>query len=78
MVSLESIGCLEDIHETSASIEVNTMQKVNYIPENHGYICFTVDTGLEIKVLNYNLVFSARYTCKQRNADDSMNKLLPI
>ena len=54
------------------------MQKVNYIPENHGYICFTVDTGLEIKVLNYNLVFSARYTCKQRNADDNMNKLLPI
>lgn len=75
--SLESIGCFEDIPETSDTIEGNAIQKANYVTEKYGYDCFADDTGLEIEALNGAPgVYSARYAGKQRNADDNMNKVL--
>ena len=77
IVSLESIGCHEDIPETSDTIEGNAIQKANYILEKYGHDCFADDTGLEVEVLNNEPgVFSARYAGEQRNAGDNMNKLL--
>lgn len=77
IISLESIGCFEDIPETSNTIEGNAIQKANYITEKYGFDCFADDTGLEVKVLNGEPgVFSARYAGGQRNADDNMNLLL--
>ena len=77
IVSLESIGCLEDIPETANTIEGNAIQKANYILENYGFDCFADDTGLEVQTLNNEPgVFSARYAGQQRNANDNMNKLL--
>jgi XTP/dITP diphosphohydrolase len=77
IISLESIGCQEDIPETSDTIEGNAIQKANYILEKYGYDCFADDTGLEVEALNNEPgVFSARYAGEQRNADDNMNKLL--
>ena len=77
IISLESIGCKEEIPETSPTIESNAIQKANYILENYGYDCFADDTGLEVQALNGEPgVFSARYAGEQRNADDNMNKLL--
>ena len=75
--SLESIGCFEDISETSDTIEGNAIQKANYVTEKYGYECFADDTGLEIDALNGAPgVYSARYAGEQRNADDNMNKVL--
>ena len=75
--SLESIGCFEDIPETSDTIEGNAIQKANYVTEKYGYECFADDTGLEIDALNGAPgVYSARYAGEQRNADDNMNKVL--
>lgn len=77
ILSLDSIGCFEDIPETADTIEGNAIQKANYVTEKFGYDCFADDTGLEVDALNGNPgVLSARYAGEQRNADDNMNKLL--
>ena len=77
IVSLESIGCLEEIPETSETIEGNAILKANYVTQNYGFDCFADDTGLEVEALNGEPgVYSARYAGEQRNAVDNMNKLL--
>lgn len=77
ILSLESIGCFEDIPETADTIEGNAIQKANYVTQKYGFDCFADDTGLEVDALNGEPgVFSARYAGEQRNADDNMNKLL--
>lgn len=77
IISLESIGCFEEIAETGATLEENAIIKANYVTEKYGYDCFADDTGLEVETLNGEPgVFSARYAGENRNADDNMNKLL--
>ncbi|MFV5685507.1 non-canonical purine NTP diphosphatase [Flavobacterium sp. GB2R13] len=77
ILSLESIGCHEEIPETADTIEGNAILKANYVTRNYGYDCFADDTGLEVDSLNGEPgVFSARYAGEQRNADQNMNKVL--
>ena len=77
IISLESIGCFEEIPETADTIEENAIMKANYVTENYGYDCFADDTGLEVDALNGEPgVFSARYAGEQRNSDDNMDKVL--
>ena len=51
IMSLESIGCFEEIPETADTIEGNAIQKANYVTEKYGYNCFADDTGLEVEAL---------------------------
>lgn len=77
LLSLQDIGCFEDIPETQNTIEGNAVQKVNYIKEHYGYDCFADDTGLEVDALNGAPgVYSARYAGEQKSAEDNMAKLL--
>lgn len=77
ILSLEDIGCLEDIPETAATIEGNAILKANYVTAKYGYNCFADDTGLEVETLNGEPgVYSARYAGEQRDANDNMDKLL--
>jgi XTP/dITP diphosphohydrolase len=77
LVSLESIGCFEEIPETAETIEGNAILKANFITEKYGFDCFADDTGLEVDSLEGQPgVYSARYAGEQRNADDNMNRLL--
>jgi len=77
LLSLEEIGCHEEIPETANTIEGNAILKANYVTEKYGYDCFADDTGLEVNALNGEPgVYSARYAGEQKNADDNMNKLL--
>ena len=77
ILSLESIGCHEEIPETADTIEGNAILKANYVTEKYGYDCFADDTGLEVTALNGEPgVYSARYAGEQRDANDNMNKLL--
>ena len=77
ILSLEDIGCTEDIPETADTIEGNAILKANYVTEKYGYNCFADDTGLEVEVLNCEPgVYSARYAGEQKNANDNMDKLL--
>jgi len=77
IISLESIGCFEEIPETADTIEENAIMKANYVTQKYGYDCFADDTGLEVEALDGEPgVYSARYAGEQRNADDNMDKLL--
>lgn len=77
ILSLEDIGCFEDIPETSNTIEGNAILKANYVKEKFGLDCFADDTGLEIEALNGEPgVYSARYAGEQKDANDNMNKVL--
>lgn len=77
LLSLEDIGCFEDIPETQATIEDNAIQKAEYIKTHYGYNCFADDTGLEVESLYGEPgVFSARYAGEQRDANDNMDLLL--
>ena len=77
VLSLEDIGCFEEIPETADTIEGNAIQKANYVTEKYGYNCFADDTGLEVEALNGEPgVYSARYAGEQKDATDNMDKLL--
>ncbi|MNJ98123.1 Non-canonical purine NTP pyrophosphatase [compost metagenome] len=77
LLSLEDIGCHEDIPETADTIEGNAILKADYVTENYGYDCFADDTGLEVDALNGAPgVYSARYAGEQKSAEDNMDKLL--
>lgn len=77
ILSLEEIGCHEEIPETADTIEGNAILKANYVTEKYGYDCFADDTGLEVKALNGEPgVYSARYAGEQKDSNDNMNKLL--
>jgi XTP/dITP diphosphohydrolase len=77
ILSLEDIGCLEEIPETANTIEGNAILKANYVSQKYGYDCFADDTGLEVTALNGEPgVYSARYAGEQRDANDNMDKLL--
>jgi XTP/dITP diphosphohydrolase len=77
LMSLAEIGCLEDIPETSDTLEGNASQKAWYIYEKFGLNCFADDTGLEVEALDMAPgVYSARYAGPQRDSSDNMQKLL--
>lgn len=77
IVSLEDIGCTEEIPETANTIEGNAILKANYVTEKYGYNCFADDSGLEVDALNGEPgVFSARYAGEPKDDDNNMNKLL--
>lgn len=77
ILSLEDIGCFDDIPETATTIEGNAIIKANYVSQKYGYNCFADDTGLEVETLNGAPgVYSARYAGEQKNDNDNMNKLL--
>jgi XTP/dITP diphosphohydrolase len=77
LLSLNDIGCFDEIPETSPTIEGNAQLKVVYVKANFGLDCFADDTGLEVPALNNEPgVYSARYAGPQKNSLDNMNKLL--
>jgi XTP/dITP diphosphohydrolase len=77
LLSLEDIGCNEEIPETADTIEGNAILKANYVTQKYGYNCFADDTGLEVEALNGAPgVYSARYAGEHKSAEDNMAKLL--
>ncbi len=77
IVSLKEIGCLEDIPETSDTIEGNSLQKAEYVFRKYHISCFADDTGLEVEALNGEPgVKSARFAGEQRSAADNNQLLL--
>ena len=77
IVSLQDIGCTEDIPETADTIEGNAILKANYVTQKYGLNCFADDSGLEVNILNGAPgVYSARYAGEPKNDDNNINKLL--
>ncbi|MEG1586461.1 MAG: non-canonical purine NTP diphosphatase [Bacteroidales bacterium] len=77
ILSLEEIGCLEDIPETADTLEGNALIKARHVKEKYGYDCFADDTGLEIEALdNAPGVYSARYAGEDKDPRAKMRKVL--
>jgi XTP/dITP diphosphohydrolase len=77
LLSLDDIGCNEDIEETAETIEGNAILKANYVRDNYNLNCFADDTGLEVKSLNNEPgVYSARYAGVSHDSDANIQKLL--
>ncbi|KRP13531.1 MAG: deoxyribonucleotide triphosphate pyrophosphatase [Sphingobacteriales bacterium BACL12 MAG-120813-bin55] len=79
VLSLKDIGCLEELPETHATIEENSMEKAVYVREKYGYPCFAEDTGLEVAALNGAPgVYSARYAGTGVAADNIAHLLFEL
>ena len=77
LLSLDDIGCDEDIPETATTIEGNALLKAHYIQKHYHYNVFADDTGLEVQVLgNAPGVYSARYAGEHKSDADNMQLLL--
>lgn len=77
IVSLTDINCLENIPETSKTIEGNASQKAFYIYNKYKLNCFADDTGLEIEALGgMPGVRSARYAGSDAVAENNIRKVL--
>src|SRR5687768_4686609 len=77
VLSLEDIGCLQELPETQTTIEGNSRQKAEYIFYNYNIPCFADDTGLEVEALNGEPgVFSARYAGDHKSNEDNIALLL--
>jgi XTP/dITP diphosphohydrolase len=77
ILSLDDIGCREDLPETGDSLEANSLQKAKYVYDHFHLPCFADDTGLEVEALDGQPgVYSARYAGQQRNSEDNISLLL--
>lgn len=77
IVSLQEIGCNEELPEDQVTLEGNSRQKAAYVWQHFGVSCFADDTGLEVAALNGAPgVYSARYAGPQRNNTDNIALLL--
>ncbi len=77
LLSLDDIGCTEDIAETADTIEGNAILKAEYVRHRYGYDVFADDTGLEVDALDGAPgVYSARYAGEEKNDAANRKKLL--
>jgi XTP/dITP diphosphohydrolase len=62
LLTLDDIGCTDDIEETGVTFNANASIKSRYIFNKYHQDCFGDDSGLEIDALNGDPgVYSARY-----------------
>lgn len=77
ILSLNDIGCHEDIPETAPTIEGNALMKAQWVKEHYGMDCFSDDTGLEIDALGGEPgVHSARYGGVAHDSERNIDKVL--
>lgn len=77
IVSLEEIGCHEELPETGNTLDHNAFQKARYVKDHYGVDCFADDTGLEVEVLNGEPgVYSGRYSGEPRSDERNIDLLL--
>lgn len=77
IVSLNELGCYDDIPETAVTLEGNALIKAEYVFNKFGMACIADDTGLEVEALNGEPgVYSARYGGEPHNAQKNIQKLL--
>ncbi len=77
LMTLNEIGCFEEIEETATTLEGNAKIKTDHVKQNYGFDCFADDTGLEVEALNGEPgVYSARYAGENASFDDNVQKML--
>lgn len=77
IVSLQEIGCHEELPETHETIEENAFEKAEYVWDHFQVDCFADDSGLEIEALNREPgVHTAYYGGPERDANKNMDLVL--
>ncbi len=77
ILSLDDIGCHDDIPEPADTFEGNALLKVRWVKERYGYDCFADDSGLEVDALGGEPgVRSARYAGEGHDSAANNAKLL--
>lgn len=77
LLTLEDIGCKEDIEETGSTFKENAGIKSHYIYNKYHLSCFGDDSGLIVDALNGAPgVYSARYADEHGNHAANINKVL--
>ncbi len=77
VLSLEDIGCHDDIPETADTLDGNALIKAQWVKQRYGYDCFADDTGLEVDVLGGAPgVYSARYASSGHDSAANVALLL--
>ncbi|GAB4310761.1 MAG: non-canonical purine NTP diphosphatase [Bacteroidales bacterium] len=77
IVSLKDLKFIEDIPETSSTLEGNALQKAKYVYHRFNKACFADDTGLEVDaLLGRPGVRSARYAGAGHDFTANMVKVL--
>ena len=77
VLSLEDIGCHEDIVEDADTIEGNAKIKADFVTNKYYVDCFADDTGIEVEALGGAPgVYSARYAGEHCSYQDNVDKML--
>jgi len=77
LLSLEEIGCFEEIAETAETLEGNALLKAQFVYDLSNKNCFADDTGLEVEALDGRPgVFSARYAGPGHDFEANIDKVL--
>ncbi|MEN0054251.1 MAG: non-canonical purine NTP diphosphatase [Mucilaginibacter sp.] len=77
LLTLNDIGCTDDIEETGTTFRANASIKSHHIFEKYKLNCFGDDSGLEIDALNGEPgVYSARYAGEHGNHAANNEKVL--
>jgi XTP/dITP diphosphohydrolase len=77
VVTLNDVGCDEELLEDQNTIEGNSLQKAKYIAHQYHLPTFADDTGLVVEALQGEPgVRSARYAGPQRRDEDNIALLL--
>lgn len=77
LLSLNEVGCTDDIEETGTTFRENASIKSRYIFDKYKLDCFGDDSGLEIDALNGEPgVYSARYAGVHGDHKANIEKVL--
>lgn len=77
LVSLQEIGCFEELPETGDALDHNAFQKARYVKTHFGMDCFADDTGLEVEALaGAPGVYSGRFAGEPRSDERNIDLLL--
>jgi len=77
VLSLEDIGCHEEIVEDADTIQGNAKIKADFVTNKYHVDCFADDTGLEVEALDGAPgVYSARFAGEHCSYQDNVNKML--
>lgn len=77
LVSLQEIGCFDELPETGDTLDHNAFQKARYVKEHFGVDCFADDTGLEVEALEGAPgVYSGRFAGEPRSDERNIDLLL--
>ena len=77
ILSLDDIGCYDDIPEIGQTMHDNASIKSHHVHQKYKANCFADDSGLEVDALDGQPgVYSARYSGKYGDHGANMDKLL--